>query len=321
MATTYYMSGISLIVQYLTNIGVLAAGGFLYTYEGGTSTPVTTYTDSTGVTANANPMTLSGAARPASASGAPVAFWAPAGTLIRLVVTDALGNQLVYLDNVPGINDVSAQSNTLETLLETPISSSTGYTVGASLVAGGVMSFSNFAAMRVAGAPSLATNQTMMAVVQGAATNADGYAGLFYWNATSTSTDNGYTIIAPTGVSTGRWILVPLQASNLVPNVQKGNYTTQIFDGLGTMIYSDGSVADTWTIAANASVSYVVGTLLTFVNDSVDGANSMTIAINSDTLIWAATGATGSRTLAAGGMATALKVGATRWMINGGGLS
>lgn len=73
----------------------------------------------------------------------------------------------------------------------------------------------------------------------------------------------------------------------------------------------------TFTIPANASVAYPVGTTLTFVND----ANTMTIAINTDTLVLAGTGSTGSRTLAANGMATALKVDSTRWLINGTGLT
>jgi hypothetical protein len=33
-------------------------GGKIYTYEAGTSTPVTTYVDAAGVTANANPIIL-----------------------------------------------------------------------------------------------------------------------------------------------------------------------------------------------------------------------------------------------------------------------
>ena len=41
--------------------------------------------------------------------------------------------------------------------------------------------------------------------VRGYTTPGDGSGGQFYWNATSTVADNGVTIIAPTGVVTGRW--------------------------------------------------------------------------------------------------------------------
>jgi len=58
---------------------------------------------------------------------------------------------------------------------------------------------------------------------------------------------------------------------------------------------------------------------VTFVNDSSAGV--ITIAITSDTLVLAGTGSTGSRTLAANGQATALKVAATRWQISGVGLT
>jgi hypothetical protein len=75
--------------------------------------------------------------------------------------------------------------------------------------------------------------------------------------------------------------------------------------------------ARTFTIPANASVAYPVGTCLTFINE----VNTVTIAINSDTLVLAGSGTTGSRTLAANGVATAVKVASTRWYISGSGIS
>lgn len=45
-------------LQFFTNAGVPMAGGLLYTYAAGTTTPLVTYTDSTGVTANTNPVIL-----------------------------------------------------------------------------------------------------------------------------------------------------------------------------------------------------------------------------------------------------------------------
>lgn len=73
----------------------------------------------------------------------------------------------------------------------------------------------------------------------------------------------------------------------------------------------------TFTIPANASVAYPIGTVITFVNQ----INTVTIAITSDTLTLAGTGATGSRTLAASGLATALKITSTAWVISGAGLT
>ena len=45
-------------LQFFTNTGVPLAGGFLYTYAAGTTTPLVTYTDSTGLVANTNPVIL-----------------------------------------------------------------------------------------------------------------------------------------------------------------------------------------------------------------------------------------------------------------------
>ena len=79
------------------------------------------------------------------------------------------------------------------------------------------------------------------------------------------------------------------------------------------------STGQTITIPANASVAYPIGTTLTFI--AGPSATTTTIAITTDTMYLAGTGTTGSRTLAAHGMATAVKVAATTWYINGTGLT
>lgn len=75
----------------------------------------------------------------------------------------------------------------------------------------------------------------------------------------------------------------------------------------------------TWTIPANASVPFRIGTVLTMVNEN--GAGTITIAITTDTMRLAGAGTTGSRTLAANGIASALKITATSWLISGTGLT
>lgn len=75
--------------------------------------------------------------------------------------------------------------------------------------------------------------------------------------------------------------------------------------------------ARTFTIPANGTVAFPVGTTITFINL----INTVTIAITTDTMYLAGSGATGSRTLAAYGVATAIKVAATTWMISGSNLS
>lgn len=105
-----------------------------------------------------------------------------------------------------------------------------------------------------------------------------------------------------------------------IPQVsQSANYTTVLSDS-GKHIYhpSTDTNARTFTIDSNANVAYPVGTAITFVNMS---SSAVTIAITSDTMYLAATGSTGSRTLAQYGTATALKIASTTWLINGNGLT
>jgi hypothetical protein len=75
--------------------------------------------------------------------------------------------------------------------------------------------------------------------------------------------------------------------------------------------------ARTFTIPANGTVPFPVGTTITFINM----INTVTIAITTDTMYLAGAGTTGSRTLAAYGMATAVKVTSTSWIISGNGLT
>lgn len=109
------------------------------------------------------------------------------------------------------------------------------------------------------------------------------------------------------------------QLSSVIPFVQKSvNYTTVLGDGEKCIQHplADNN-ARTFTIDSNANVAYPIGTVLTFDNE----INTLTIALTTDTLVWAATNGTGSRTLAAGGFASAIKSGATKWKISGSGLT
>lgn len=114
---------------------------------------------------------------------------------------------------------------------------------------------------------------------------------------------------------------LPTWTYSYIPqNSRSADYTLALSDGGGHVYHpSADTTPRTFTIPANASVAFPVGSAVTFVNDSSAGA--ITIAITSDTLVLMGTGSTGSRTLAANGIATALKVSTTRWVISGTGLT
>tara|TARA_R110000868_G_scaffold196311_1_gene442191 strand:+ start:121 stop:849 length:729 start_codon:yes stop_codon:yes gene_type:complete len=96
-------------------------------------------------------------------------------------------------------------------------------------------------------------------------------------------------------------------------------YTTVLADS-GKVIFhpSTDANARTFTIDSNANVVYPLGTVLTFINMT---SQVVTIAITSDTMYLAGTGTTGSRTLAQYGMASAIKMTSTTWIISGSGLT
>lgn len=100
---------------------------------------------------------------------------------------------------------------------------------------------------------------------------------------------------------------------------QSSNYTLVLTDANKHIFHPTGAGAgDTYTIPANASVAYPLGTILTFVNED---SNAVSIAITTDTLTLAGTTSTGTRTLAQNGIANALKITTTKWLISGVGLS
>jgi len=111
------------------------------------------------------------------------------------------------------------------------------------------------------------------------------------------------------GVTLGRGIPQLIKDASYTLTLAEANYH----------LYKTNTSAYTWTIPANSAVAYDIGTCLMFVNGG--SAGNITIAITTDTMRLVASTSTSSRTLAAYGMATAIKVAATTWIINGVGLS
>lgn len=237
MATTpLYLSPIALILQQVfTNTGIMAQGGQATIFEAGTTTLAETFTDSTGIVANPNPITLNSAGRIASNSGAPVAVWAPSGTVLTVAVVDNQGNQLIYLPFIPGINDPAGTSS-LQALLASPASSnasSVGPVAGADLVANAVKSYDVFADVRAANAPVLAAGQTLVCIVEGALTVGDSAGGLFYWSASSTAADDGETVLQPgAATAAGRWLRIVLPQNSV--DLNNGTLECTLTDGVNS---------------------------------------------------------------------------------------
>jgi len=106
---------------------------------------------------------------------------------------------------------------------------------------------------------------------------------------------------------------------NIPQNSQSAAYTLVLADA-GKHIFhpSTDANARTYTIPANASVAYAIGTAITFINMT---SQVVTIAITTDTMYLSSAGTTGSRSLAQYGSATAIKMTSTTWLISGSGLT
>lgn len=106
---------------------------------------------------------------------------------------------------------------------------------------------------------------------------------------------------------------------NIPQNSQSAAYTTVLSDS-GKCIFhpSTDANARTFTIPANSSVAYPIGTVIQFLNMT---SQVVTIAITTDTMYLGGAGTTGSRSLAQYGVANAMKITSTSWVITGTGLS
>lgn len=106
----------------------------------------------------------------------------------------------------------------------------------------------------------------------------------------------------------------------MLQNSKSTAYTTVLSDAGKHILHpSADTTARVFTIDSNANVAYPIGTALTFINQNSAGV--ITISITSDTMRLAGAGSTGSRTLAANGIATAIKITTTEWIISGVGLT
>jgi hypothetical protein len=90
--------------QFFDNNGVPLAGGKLYTYAAGTTTPQTTYSSISGSTPNANPIVLDSAGRISGSSE----VWLTNGVAYKFVLKTNADVQIWSADNVSGINDFSS---------------------------------------------------------------------------------------------------------------------------------------------------------------------------------------------------------------------
>lgn len=89
--------------QFVDANGSPMSGGTLSTYLATTTTPQLTYTDSTGGSSNPTTITLN------VRGETPNELWFAAGVSYKLVLKDSSGSTVWTIDNIAGVNDVTAQ--------------------------------------------------------------------------------------------------------------------------------------------------------------------------------------------------------------------
>lgn len=170
------------VFRAFSGTGQPLAGGLLYTYAGGTTTPQATYTDNTGGSPNANPVVLD------STGSAPVFLGAG---LYKLILKDSAGNIQWTEDNIQGGGYVSSAMQ--------PVVQAAS--VGAALtLLGGVTAAQVSALIAAAFAPSGAvqmyggsTSPLGFLECDGSAVSRTTYAALFAAIGTSYGVGNGTT--------------------------------------------------------------------------------------------------------------------------------
>lgn len=96
--------------QFFDNTGLPLAGGLLYTYQAGSSTPFNTYTTISGNVLNSNPIVLGTDGRP------PNEIWLTYGYFYKFILTDSTGTIIGTWDNLYGfIGTASATGATIPT--------------------------------------------------------------------------------------------------------------------------------------------------------------------------------------------------------------
>jgi hypothetical protein len=123
-----YLAGAG--AQFFDGNGDPLAGGLLYTYNAGTTTPVSTYTSRSGVAFNTNPIVLNSSGR------TPAEIWLEGGVLYKFVLKNSSFVQIGSYDNIPAVNDPTTTNNLItvagtNALTGLAIPPLEGYTTGA----------------------------------------------------------------------------------------------------------------------------------------------------------------------------------------------
>ncbi len=255
-------------------------------YQSGTLTPTNVYSNSALVTSVGSSIT-------ANSSGRFAAVFVNDAVATRAILKDAGGATILDVDPVT----VSSGAGTIVSSIDVA-----GGATGMSFTGGPVTSSGTITLAGTLDVDNGGTGGTSAATARSNLSAAKSGA-----NTDITSLSDAATITATGTIAADSIGYRGVPSSS---QTQGAGITLALTDAAKRVANTSGG----WTIPANASVAFPIGTVIVLHNNS---ASTQTVAITTDTLTLAGTTTTGSRTVAANGLASLVKVGTTSWLISG----
>lgn len=255
-------------------------------YATGTLTPRNVFADSAYVTSL-------GSQETADAAGRFVPIFLNDSTPTRAILKDAGGATILDLDPAT----VSSGAGSIVSSVDVDGAASGLVFTGGPVTSSGTIDVDPTSALAVAyggtGAQTASGARTNLSAAKSGA------------NTDITSLEDGTTIAA------GGTIAAASIGFRGLPQLTKtASYTLALTDAGKHVSITTGGII----IPANASIAFPIGTIVTIYNNS---GSTQTLSITTDTLRWAGTASTGSRTIAAYGLATVMKVDTAVWAASG----
>ena len=270
---------------------------------------------------SALPVASGGTGLTAGTSGGVLAYTA-SGTLASSALLTQYG--VVYGGGAGVVPAATANGTTGQAFIATTSGAPSWGTLGP---AGGGTGVANNAAMTVTGSGNFAYTRTLTATTNVTFPTTGTLATLAGTETLTNKTLTSPTLTTPVlgTPSSGTLSSCTVDGTdkvgflNIPQNSQSTAYTLVLADAGKHIFHPSGDAnARTYTIPANSSVAYTIGTAITFINMT---SQVVTIAITTDTMYLSSAGTTGSRSLAQYGSATAIKMTSTTWLISGSGLT
>jgi len=229
--------------QFFDSTGTPLAGGKLYTYTAGTTTPEATYTDIGGATPNTNPIILDSEGRLANE------VWLSEGIAYKFILTNAANVQIGTYDDIAGINDFSIEGIAWSDVSGTPT------TLGGYGITDGITAATAAATY----APIASPTFTGTALIPDNAPSNTNYP-VGYREAPLNSKTTGYTLLAS---DAGKTILM------------NGSSVTLTIPANASVPFPTGTVFIVINVNASALSIAITSDTLTLVNSTTTGTRTL----------------------------------------------